>query len=490
MSMYPQDLELNIYGEKVLFPGLKDGKFSNGDLNNFSTKPSYIDATTINLLVDNLMGFIEKTEAVTNNYEPDQLSKTLSSQMRPSKIIIRTSEGTAEISDPINPLDIMNKRVMDAAVADLTEKLTTMDTNIRDNIGKDLEDLETRVNEEIGVQLADLEKTVKEDIGVQLDNLEDRVNNEIGVKLDALEQTVIENETDIENKLAELKATVSMNETDIEEKVSDLESLVSTNETDIEKKVSDLEDLVSTNETDIEKKVTSLTSLLTSNETDIENKVKALSSLITDNEADIENKLTDLEDLVSTNETDIEKKVSNLTSTLTSHNHDSSYLKLTGGKLTGALTTNSNITSDATITGNKVVGLVWNDLVDFVDVPDNFFIQYGKAYVFKDDEFETSSSYNQKGLFGIASDTFGMSMGQRCNSQMPIAVAGYVLAYCDKIYESGTPLTCTENGYLTEMSLNDKRDYPERLLGTFWKVEKAEKWNGIRVDNRSWVKLT
>ena len=77
--------------------------------------------------------------------------------------------------------------------------------------------------------------------------------------------------------------------------------------------------------------------------------------------------------------------------------------------------------------------------------------------------------------------------------KMNVAVAGFVLAYVDKEYKPGTPLTCTENGYLTEIRREDKIEYPERIVATYWKNEPADEWGSdskkVRVNGRKWVKV-
>ena len=73
--------------------------------------------------------------------------------------------------------------------------------------------------------------------------------------------------------------------------------------------------------------------------------------------------------------------------------------------------------------------------------------------------------------------------------QAPIAIGGYVLAYVDKVYPSGTALTSKENGVLTKMSLIEKILFPERLICTFLKEEFNKDWNGVVVNGRNWVKI-
>lgn len=143
------------------------------------------------------------------------------------------------------------------------------------------------------------------------------------------------------------------------------------------------------------------------------------------------------------------------------------------------------------LNATKVIGAVYNDIADFLEIPEGFEFSYGKVYC-RNANFQIveSSYYLERGIVGIASDTYGFAVGEKVGfNQIPIAVGGWVLAYVDKVYEPGTPLTCTENGYLTEMQFKDKSLFPERIIATFDRPEKEETWNGIAVKGRSWVKV-
>ena len=145
----------------------------------------------------------------------------------------------------------------------------------------------------------------------------------------------------------------------------------------------------------------------------------------------------------------------------------------------------------------KVYNAVWNnDIADFFEVENELdVIEYGKAYVL--DEYgnaKISESYMEEGIIGIASDTYGYGLGKRgVKNEIPIGVAGIVLAYVDKDYRTGTPLTVGPNGILTEFLQIDKVKYPERMIATFYRREKREKLvsgeNETFVKGRCWVKV-
>lgn len=146
------------------------------------------------------------------------------------------------------------------------------------------------------------------------------------------------------------------------------------------------------------------------------------------------------------------------------------------------------------ICGNKVYNAVWNDLADCIPVDDDCETEPGYCYCFDGEKYYKSSKYLDDGIIGIYSDTYGMHMGYKPDlKQIPIAVAGFALAYVDKEYPVGTPLTCTENGYLTKIEKSDKIEWPEKIIATYWKNEPEEYWgdkdNKIKVNGRKWVKI-
>ena len=141
-----------------------------------------------------------------------------------------------------------------------------------------------------------------------------------------------------------------------------------------------------------------------------------------------------------------------------------------------------------------VYNAVWNDLADCIPVDDECKVEPGYCYCFDGEKYYKSSKYLDEGIIGIDSDTYGMNMGHKPGlNQMDVAVAGFVLAYVDKEYKPGTPLTCTEDGYLTEIKKEDKIEYPERIVATYWKSEPADEWGSdsrkVKVNGRKWVKV-
>ena len=144
--------------------------------------------------------------------------------------------------------------------------------------------------------------------------------------------------------------------------------------------------------------------------------------------------------------------------------------------------------------GDLITGAVFNDLADAIPVGEGDVLEAGYCYGFDGEHYTKTSEYMQKSYIGIHSDTYGFKLGhEEGKEKLNVAVSGFVLAYVDKEYEVGTPLTCTSDGHLTEIKLEDKIKYPERVIATYWKNEPNEEWgpegNKVRVNGRRWVKI-
>lgn len=147
---------------------------------------------------------------------------------------------------------------------------------------------------------------------------------------------------------------------------------------------------------------------------------------------------------------------------------------------------------DATVHTTNVVTYGGNDIADFLEIEEKLDLEYGACYAIDDSgHCVMTTKYNQMGLLGICTDTQSVEVGRRDNEfQIPIAIGGFVLAKTDAWYRSGTPLTSgTIPGVLTSMSFEDKRDYPERIVGTYLRPESNTNWLGRKVNNRHWVKV-
>ncbi len=142
---------------------------------------------------------------------------------------------------------------------------------------------------------------------------------------------------------------------------------------------------------------------------------------------------------------------------------------------------------------DRVWNAVWNDVADYQLLCDE--LVPGKCYFDTKDGAKICTERCQMSVIGIASDTFGYGVGNGANPnrEVPIGVAGWVLAYVDQEYECGTPLTNDEFGNLTAMTKQEKMEYPERIVGLYKRKEMDEFWgpegSKITVNGRHWVKI-
>ena len=160
----------------------------------------------------------------------------------------------------------------------------------------------------------------------------------------------------------------------------------------------------------------------------------------------------------------------------------------------GTINVGGGIVASGGIISNKVYNAVWNDLADSIPVNEDAILEPGYCYCFDGEKYYKSPNYLSDGIIGIHSDTYGMNMGSKPGiKQLDCAVAGFVLAYVDKEYPVGTPLTCTKDGKLTSIKKRDKIRNPEKIVATYWKSEPNNVWgpegSEIFVNGRKWVKV-
>jgi len=163
---------------------------------------------------------------------------------------------------------------------------------------------------------------------------------------------------------------------------------------------------------------------------------------------------------------------------------------VSNGTFNGSSTAPTNTTRlnyEGYFYATKVYNAVWGDIVDFVEFNNNIKIEYGKVYTRNEcGEVVLTSKYGQSAL-GIASDTFGIGVGDKSiPNQIPIAVCGFVLAYVDKQYKFGTPLTPAKNGILTKAKWYTKK---HRIIAIYDRPENNNEWNKIKVNRRNWIRI-
>ena len=95
-------------------------------------------------------------------------------------------------------------------------------------------------------------------------------------------------------------------------------------------------------------------------------------------------------------------------------------------------------------------------------------------------------------VLGIYSDTYGMSVGSNAygtGNSVPVAVAGFALAYVDKEYKPGTPLAVKSRGQLTKAGLFRRIFNKKSIVGYFDRKETNDLYVSTHVNGRSWIKV-
>ena len=118
-GMYPDNQEVSLNGEKVLWPGVDaSGKFTDGDFDNPLVPPSFIPAGTINLILDNLSELIKKLGGTPDNTSIDQLAKLFTVAATANAGIMRDASGRAKVAAPKADDDIARKAEVDSGKDD------------------------------------------------------------------------------------------------------------------------------------------------------------------------------------------------------------------------------------------------------------------------------------------------------------------------------------------------------------------------------------
>lgn len=133
MSLYPQDQEINMFGEILKYPNMgEDGKFTNGSFSDPKIKPSFIPAETINLILDNLENVMKEANIETNTENTNQLKDAV-------KKIINNSQNNLEAK--------INKEITDRTQAD-----TTLQNNINTEKARITKEITDRTNADKNLQ--------------------------------------------------------------------------------------------------------------------------------------------------------------------------------------------------------------------------------------------------------------------------------------------------------------------------------------------------
>jgi len=138
----------------------------------------------------------------------------------------------------------------------------------------------------------------------------------------------------------------------------------------------------------------------------------------------------------------------------------------------------------------RVYNAVYNDYADFWgELKDGEKAISGKVYATDIGKIvKIADKRADIGALGICSDTYGFASGMNVG-EVPLAVAGFVLAYVDNEYPSGTRLVNDKNGHLTKAKPREKIDAIAKFVTKENDKYLNSKTERITVDNRCWVKV-
>ena len=152
----------------------------------------------------------------------------------------------------------------------------------------------------------------------------------------------------------------------------------------------------------------------------------------------------------------------------------------------------ATLSTGETIRANAVYGAVYNDYAEYRAQKD--LIQPGYCAASSDDGKIYKTSEKFQACDGIVSDTFGFAIGETEECQIPLAVAGRVLAYCAgnrEDYHAGDTVCAGPGGLVYKMTREEIREWPDRIICIVSEIPQYEIWgeNNIQVNNRIWIKI-
>lgn len=150
-----------------------------------------------------------------------------------------------------------------------------------------------------------------------------------------------------------------------------------------------------------------------------------------------------------------------------------------------------------TIQAGAVWGAVWNDYVEYREADS---VQPGYCYKETISGIMTKTTARLEPGVKLASDTYGMAIGETEKAKTPISVSGRVLAYPyrDKnLYTLGAAVCSAPNGTVDIMTREEIMMYPERIVGTVSEIPNYTIWYAggnsshgdqpIEVKGRIWI---
>ena len=134
-------------------------------------------------------------------------------------------------------------------------------------------------------------------------------------------------------------------------------------------------------------------------------------------------------------------------------------------------------------------GAAWNDYAENRKIKNN--AQPGNVVCEVGDGSLVLSSKRLQSCPYVVTDTYGVVIGD--DKDTPVAVAGRALVKMkmdDRLKVSiGDCLCAGEYGRACIMTREEIKEYPDRILGIVTGIPIEDKWNGVDVNNRVWIKI-
>lgn len=131
-------------------------------------------------------------------------------------------------------------------------------------------------------------------------------------------------------------------------------------------------------------------------------------------------------------------------------------------------------------------GAAWNDYAETRTIkgtvePGDVVCEYGGGVLSPSETRLQPCAY-------VVSDTYGVIIGD--SKDTPVAVAGRVLVkLSDFSFKIGDCVCAGPDGKATIMTREEIKEFPDRILGIITEIPNYDEWNGVKVNNRVWIKL-
>lgn len=241
------------------------------------------------------------------------------------------------IRDAYEAIDLMEEKT-DAKLEELQEQVDTAIDNMEATTNSKL----TQVQSQVDTAISNMNTTTNN----KLSQLQSQVNSAID-NMDSVTDTKLADlQKQVTNAINNMNSTTTNKlnqvQSQVDDKLTDIQEQFDTLETGLTKKVNDkITEVTGTQTTltnKVDSKITELTNAVNSKVTEVNNKLKAVDTKITEINTTITNANTTVDKL----EQDVATAIASLDSKLATkadkdHNHDSSYLKLTGGTVSGTI---------------------------------------------------------------------------------------------------------------------------------------------------------